>query len=139
MTQTAELHLTQDEQSLRYLASASVGRVVVSNPDEVLVIPVSFVAERECMVFQISATYRKAIAECDRLVFHADGIDSTTSIGWSVTVRGAFSVMSGYGSLAPPAGFISSTPIWQQQEEASLWIRLRTDTLDMRESVRFAG
>lgn len=138
MTQTAELHPTQEEQSLRYLASASMGRVVVSSQDEVSVIPVSYVAEDDCLVFQISASYRKAVSECERLVFHADGVDSASSIGWSVTAKGPFSVIGGYGSLAPPAGFVSAAPVWQEEEEASLWVRLRTDILDMRESMRFA-
>jgi hypothetical protein len=138
MTQTAELRPTQEEQSQRYLASTSIGRLVVSNADEVLVIPVSYVAEPDCLIFQISGSYRKALGDCERLVFHADGIDMSSFIGWSVTVRGRYSVISGYGSLALPAGFVSAAPVWQQ-EEASLWVRLRTESLDIRESMRFAG
>jgi hypothetical protein len=139
MTQTAELHSTH-EHSLEYLASASIGRVVVSNRDEVFVIPVSYVAERDCLVFQVSPAWRKQVAECDRLVFHADGVDASTGIGWSVTVRGDYGIMSGFGSLQPPAGFSSATPLWQQHDdEASLWIRLHIDSIDIRESMRFAG
>jgi hypothetical protein len=134
MTQTAELHPTQ-EQSHRYLASTSTGRVVVSSPDEVFVIPISYVFERDCLVFCISATYLKALADCERIAFHADGFDDVTSTGWSVTVRGSFSVIGGYGTLSPPAGFVTATPSWHHADETTLWVRLRTDDLDVRESI----
>jgi hypothetical protein len=138
MTQTAELYV--HEQSMHYLASTAIGRVVVSNHDDVVVIPVSYVAESDCIVFQISATWRKQVVECDQFVFHADGIDTTTGIGWSVTVRGKYSMMSGYGSVAPPVGFTAASSVWQQDnEEASIWFRLRTDIVDIRESMKAAG
>jgi hypothetical protein len=137
MTQTAELHA--QEQSHRYLASSSTGRVVVTNSDEVIVIPVSYVFERDCLVFRISASYKNALSQCEQLVFHADGVDTESATGWSITVRGGFGVIGGYGSLVPPAGFVSAAPAWQHDDESSLWVRLSTDVLDVRESLSYAG
>jgi nitroimidazol reductase NimA-like FMN-containing flavoprotein (pyridoxamine 5'-phosphate oxidase superfamily) len=111
---------------LRLLASGGFGRVVCTDGALPTAEPVSYVLDREEIVFRVSAGGRLATAAKNAVVaFQADSFDNTTGHGWSVLgigrayeVSGArrLAEMSNPNHLALPPGHCSiiiAVPLWR--------------------------
>ncbi|MGZ4608702.1 MAG: pyridoxamine 5'-phosphate oxidase family protein [Actinomycetes bacterium] len=85
----SSLEVLSRAESLRLLASTTVGRVVYTADALPAVTPVNFAMQGSAVVFRTASGSRLARATDDQVVaFEADRIDEVTQSGWSVVITG---------------------------------------------------
>jgi uncharacterized protein len=67
---------------------ATVGRVAVAGGEGPTVVPVSFVLDRDTVVFQVQPGALARLLEHQPVSFEADGVDPNHHLGWTVLVQG---------------------------------------------------
>lgn len=83
------LEVLSQEECLRLLGTAGVGRVVVTDRALPAAFPVNFALLDEDVVFMTTAGSKLEAAEGEEVMaFEADEIDATHRSGWSVLVQG---------------------------------------------------
>jgi len=83
------------DECLRLLATATIGRIVVTDGALPAAYPVPFLLDAEEVVFRVPAAGRLAAAAAGKVVgFQADELDQHSRTGWSIlAVGGAYEVV----------------------------------------------
>jgi nitroimidazol reductase NimA-like FMN-containing flavoprotein (pyridoxamine 5'-phosphate oxidase superfamily) len=89
MSEPRELRVLSRTESLDLLASASLGRVVLSAHALPTALPVNYVLDGDRIVFRSGEGVKLSAAQSGTVVaFQVDHFDSELRIGWSVVVTG---------------------------------------------------
>ncbi|MFI6584431.1 pyridoxamine 5'-phosphate oxidase family protein [Embleya sp. NPDC050493] len=112
-------------EALELMASAGVGRVVVSEGALPAVHLVAFALDRECVVFRAPTDSPLAKAALDTVVaFQADRIDRAAQTGWTSTVTGHASRVRDASAVAHLDRLL---PEIDGDGAETVWIRVTTE------------
>lgn len=84
----AELVELGGEECWRLLSSHGVGRLALSMPEGLTVVPVNYSVDQGTIAFRTSPAATPAEASDTKCAFEVDEVDDALSQGWSVLVRG---------------------------------------------------
>ncbi|MFF3949037.1 helix-turn-helix domain-containing protein [Streptomyces sp. NPDC001902] len=84
----AELVELGGEECWRLLSSHGVGRLALSMPEGLTVVPVNYSIDQGTIAFRTSPAATPAEASDTKCAFEVDEVDDALSQGWSVLVRG---------------------------------------------------
>jgi len=102
------LEVLRREQSLRLLATATLGRVGVTSGALPVVLPVNFRLVNDLIVFHTGLGTKLDAATCNQIVaFEADDFEPVSHSGWSVVVTGVAREVTDPDELAA----LSTVPI----------------------------
>ncbi|MGW1992177.1 pyridoxamine 5'-phosphate oxidase family protein [Embleya sp. NPDC001921] len=112
-------------EALELMASAPLGRVVVSEGALPAVYLVPFALDRDHVVFRAPLDSRLAKAARDAVVaFQADRVDPSARTGWTATVTGQASLVRDPAAVARLDGLV---PTSGAREEGQAWFRVTTE------------
>jgi nitroimidazol reductase NimA-like FMN-containing flavoprotein (pyridoxamine 5'-phosphate oxidase superfamily) len=73
---------------LELIEPGGIGRVGVTSPNGVVILPVNFATQGEAIIFRTAPDTLLAVYASAQVSFEADRFDETTREGWSVLVHG---------------------------------------------------
>lgn len=112
-------------ETLDLMASAPLGRVVVSEGALPAVYLVPFALDREYVVFRAPLDSRLARAVRDSVVaFQADRVDPSARTGWTATVTGQASLVRDPAAVARLDDLVPATGA---QDQGQAWFRVTTE------------
>ncbi|WUD78202.1 pyridoxamine 5'-phosphate oxidase family protein [Streptomyces sp. NBC_00510] len=114
----------------RLLSTHGVGRLALSMPDGLTVLPVNYSVDEGTIAFRTSPAATPAEASDTRCAFEVDEVDDALSQGWSVLVRGMAH------TVTDPAGLRrlddrAYTGPWAGWDR-DLWVRITPATITGR-------
>ncbi len=127
----AGLEVLPFDSCLSLLAAVSVGRIGFVADGEVVVLPVNFVMDGQCVVFRTATGSKLGGAE-DRIpvAFEADNYDDITQSGWSVMVSGRAEVVEDDAEIARLSRL--GLRSWASALDRPFWIRIRPTSVNGR-------
>ncbi|MDX2702377.1 pyridoxamine 5'-phosphate oxidase family protein [Streptomyces sp. PA03-6a] len=129
----AELVELGGEECWRLLSSHGVGRLALSMPEGLTVVPVNYSVDQGTIAFRTSPAATPAEASDTKCAFEVDEVDDALSQGWSVLVRGMAH------TVTDPAGVRrlneqAYTGPWAGGDR-DLWVRITPATVTGRRIV----
>ena len=128
------LGVLSNEECLRRLRAARVGRVAFVERGEPVILPVNHGLDGEAVVF-LTAPGSKLVAADNELpvAFEVDGYDADRRAGWSVVIRGTATTVDDQSDVAR-LNLIGVSP-WADLAERTHWVRITAYSLTGREVV----
>ncbi|MCD9625382.1 pyridoxamine 5'-phosphate oxidase family protein [Rhabdothermincola salaria] len=124
------------EDCLALLRTVPVGRLGLSMNALPVVLPVSFVVDRERLVVRTARGTKLDAALAGAVVaFEADDYDARTGDAWSVLVRGSTAVLGEPPEQPPPVG---DRALWVG-DTADQWVTISTELVSGRRFWRQPG
>lgn len=121
---------------LSLLRAVPMGRLGLSMNALPVVLPVSFVVDRDRLVVRTSRGTKLDAALTGAVVaFEADDFDPRTGDAWSVLVRGSTAVLDAPPAQPPPVG---DRALWVG-DAADQWVAISTDLVSGRRFRRHPG
>jgi transcriptional regulator with XRE-family HTH domain len=129
----AELVELRSEECWRLLSTHGVGRLALSTPEGLTVLPVNYSVDEGTIAFRTSPAATPAAASDTKCAFEVDEVDDALSQGWSVLVRGMAH------TVTDPAGVRrldeqAYTGPWAGGDR-DLWVRITPATVTGRRIV----
>jgi uncharacterized protein len=85
----AHIEVVGDSECRRLLAERHLGRLAIPDFGGPMIFPVSYVFDRDLVIFRTDpGTKLDAATEAELVAFEVDAVDAATRTGWSVVVRG---------------------------------------------------
>ncbi len=129
------LEVLDDEESLRLLARARVGRVGLTRQALPIILPVAFhLLGRDVIVRTGPGAVRDAGRRGSVLCLEADSTDPDLSVGWSVLVIGRASVVADPNDVAAVRRL--PLPPWRAGNEDHEYIRIASEVVSGRRFAR---
>lgn len=112
-----------EEECLRLLASAAVGRIAVVLGRQPFIMPVNYVLDGDDVVFRTDAGTKLVGASLERVAFEVDHLEPERKEGWSVVVQGVGQeITSAYSKLFDRVRALAISP-WAPGEKEH-WVRI---------------
>jgi len=128
------LGVLSQEECLRRVRTARVGRVAFVENGEPVILPVNHGLDGNSVIFRTAPGSKLAAAENEvPIAFEVDAFDADRWTGWSVVIRGAASVIDDPAEVARLTT-LGVTP-WANLVERANWVRIRAYSLTGREVV----
>jgi transcriptional regulator with XRE-family HTH domain len=121
------------EECWRLLSTHGVGRIALSMPDGLTVLPVNYTVADGTIAFRTSPASTPAEATDTRCAFEVDEVDDALSQGWSVLVRGMAHTVTDPAGVRRLDGQACTGP-WAGGDR-DLWIRITPSSVTGRRIV----
>jgi uncharacterized protein len=131
MNEPRELRILSRAQSLDLLASAQVGRVVLSAHALPVAVPVNYVLDGESVVFRSGGGLKLSAAQAGTVVaFQVDHFDSDLRMGWSVLATGIAHVLVDPVDMAQADQL--GVPTWVEPTDDMSYVRVELGSVSGR-------
>jgi uncharacterized protein len=128
------LGVLSQEECLRRIRTARVGRVAFVEDGEPVILPVNHGLDGNSVIFRTASGSKLIAAENEvPVAFEVDAFDADRRMGWSVVIRGAASVVEDPTEVSRLAT-LGVSP-WADLVERTNWVRIRAYSLTGREVV----
>jgi nitroimidazol reductase NimA-like FMN-containing flavoprotein (pyridoxamine 5'-phosphate oxidase superfamily) len=125
-----QLHVLSEDECLRLLNRGHFGRVGLVEGDHAVILPVNYLFDEGCVVFQSSEGSKLEAAAAGRLVsFQIDAVDPMYHGGFSVLVFGRAEVVDSPAEIERLAT-LPLRPWWPEARDR--WIRIHVDEITGR-------
>jgi uncharacterized protein len=118
---------------LERLSATPVGRIAFPLDGEITILPVAHVVDGVDVCFRTTGDSKiQAALDHDKVAYEVDGYDADSRTGWSVLVQGT-AVIEDVDADVERLDRIARRPWVPMHEEASTWVRVRTQSITGRE------
>jgi uncharacterized protein len=118
---------------LERLVATPLGRIAFPLDGEITILPVAHVVDGVDVCFRTTGDSKiQAAVDHERVAYEVDGYDARSRTGWSVLVQGT-AVVEGDDAEVLRLDRAARRPWVPAHEEASTWVRVRTQSITGRE------